>query len=228
MKHIGILYGGGLDSTAIACLLSSHTSATCHLIHVDYGQKAAERERTAMHTLAGLRPRLEAHTVTATLPRLNASIMTGTETIATDQQSAKLDGRNFMLAGLTAPVFVQLGVQDVVLGLHAEPADTPMLDAKSTFPQALNTFLPAAVSAPLRFHGPFAPFQREHIIHAAAVSNPWLYHVAHTCYEATPGGCMQCSHCRQLEAIRHSHSSAASQSEVVQATRQLVEAVCAV
>lgn len=201
MTHHAMFYGGGLDSTAQALLLH-HVGRAPALLHVDYGQAAADAEwghsTKRLSALLGA----PAHQVKVAFDGLPGAIMKGSTTVATSQQTAKLDGRNLLLLGVVAPLAAALGYEQLYLGLHQEPTDTPMLDSLPAFVDAANVFLQKAVTAPLAVQAPFHSLERNETILTAAALYPDLFDIAHTCYSGSLGGCGLCSHCKQLQQLR--------------------------
>ena len=193
---LGILFGGGLDSTATAVLLKQ-AGHQVSLIHMVYGQKAAQAERKAafdvsLHLGCNLYCNEANIHLTGEQP-----IMGSAEAIATSQATAKLDGRNLMLLGMAAPTLISAGIEVGVFGLHQEPEGTPMVDALPSFISAVNGMLSRAVSATFRTAAPFSSVPRHELIWTAHTYLPNIFDIAHTCYENVAGGCGQCSHCVQ-------------------------------
>lgn len=196
-----ILYGGGFDSTALAILLHN-AGRRIVLLHVDYGQAAADVEWHHSTRLLAQRLKVAAHQVTVALPGLTGSILKGSNQVADSQASAKLDARNFMLLGVVSPLAVSLGCASIYLGFHEVAADCPMPDITPAFIDAANVFVAQAVTHPLRIRSPLCRVPREDAITSAASVAPYLFDVAHTCYSSTPGGCGVCLHCVRAASLR--------------------------
>ena len=187
-----LLYGGGIDSTALLHYLT-HNGHTVTCLFVRYGQKA---EYFEYESCAKYCAKYGAELVTVTVPfnQLTNSSITDDSVLSDNPQLNVLDGRNGTLAMLAAMLSARINAQYIALGYHVEPEGSAFLDAKPEFVNGLNQFLKVSVIHPVEVITPFITKTRLEIFKYALANDPDILN-AHTCYEAVQGGCGKCSHC---------------------------------
>ena len=189
-----LLYGGGIDSTALLHWLSG-TAGRLGAVFFDYGQKANEHEREACEYFC-TRYGAELFVLPLSMQFLAASaIMKGSDKVANDPKVNVLDGRNLMLISTAGVLAVEYGYNKLAVGFHQEPVARPFPDASPEFLASVNTTLKQSFIADLEVIAPFKDMSRQDIFALAEFSDKDILRRAHTCYEGVKGGCGTCSHC---------------------------------
>ena len=190
-----ILYGGGLDSTALAVSIDKPFS----LMHIDYGQKAADKEYESAESLVARYPLMILHTLNADLSFSNSAIMSGG--IATDRHANRLELRNPFLFMLAASYIASTDFDNqhqILLGFHKEH-DRVFPDACEDWIAHMNDMLSLATDCNIKVTAPFAKIERLDIAKIGYRYDPEFFDIAYTCYEAEE--CGRCKHCLEKRAM---------------------------
>lgn len=191
-----ILYGGGLDSTALIPYLVKVNGLdpdSITLLHIDYGQKATEAESEAA-TFWAERYGLHVHFSSIDLSWSGATIMAGTE-IGTAETN-RLELRNPLLLSYAAAYGASHADDvNIFLGFHVEPEGSGFLDAKVEYLTHMAAALGAATDRHICIHIPFSHMTRKEILLLGLQHDHLLADRSHTCYETQT--CGQCVHCVQ-------------------------------
>ena len=206
MNHI-LLYGGGLDSTALLGYLVGDPRIDrkeLELIHVNYGQKAAAPEIEAMIWFATqIDPDIKTTMLTADVSFSNASILRGNGIGETPEDNV-LELRNLVLISLAASYASTKyfgGEVTLYLGFHREPENSPFLDAQPEYLEHLSSSIRLASN--LKFFTISTPFinsTRQQILQLGwSLLGENFLNMSHTCYEETT--CGVCVHCKTKEEM---------------------------
>ena len=196
MKRI-VLYGGGLDSTALALsLASTYGAGEIELLHIDYGQKATPGERAAQERME-LRG-FPISRLSLDINYSNASIMT--PGIATERAANVLELRNPLLVAFAASYAASTAERSMLyLGFHYEP-DNTFPDAGAAWLSDMQDVFATATHKSVLVVAPFSSMPRREVFATGIALEPQLASLAHTCYEAI--ACGQCTHCLELAALQ--------------------------
>lgn len=216
--QIAVLYGGGLDSTALVLYLI-RLGLLPKLIWVDYEQANAEAECQHLEYMVetfGLdyeilmgdfsfsqSPLLTPHT-TPINPKGGAN---PAETI-----SYELPIRNLVLTMQAASYMLTKPFEynALYLGYHKEPADRPFPDATPDWFTHVEKAIGSATHCKdFQLYAPFSNLSRQEIFNIGMDSDPHAMMKAPTCYHPThhPNGfvewreCGECPHCKQKAAM---------------------------
>ena len=211
MKHRDILlFGGGLDSTALLLELVYNSKKDPLLVHVDYGQKACDSELKHLKECAR-RLSLSAFVpLSVPLTFSNASIMKGSTPAGTDQNQNRLELRNAVLLSLVASfAATSYDSATIYVATHQEPEGASFRDA---VPRNLHRFidgLAGLTTCKLSLMQPFGFMSRQAVAalgeyyqcQLAATTGDYYDFMgnAHTCYEAE--ACGKCSHCVERKQL---------------------------
>lgn len=198
-----VLFGGGLDS---GCMVESLCAigSKPHLVHFFYGQKAFQGEQNALHYFAR-KHRL--HHVTIDVPdQVFPDSPITNQAVATEHAQNYLPGRNMVFAALAFPLAVRLGAPRIFLGASPADASSVYHDAKKKFAEAFNAMTSAGYGeeAP-RLQMPLVEQRREDYLIRALKTEPDLFRVTFSCYEASGAlECGGCTHCIIKASIKRS------------------------
>jgi 7-cyano-7-deazaguanine synthase in queuosine biosynthesis len=196
-RHI-ILYGGGLDSTALFLHLRCRLQLSpLELFFVDYGQKAAQPELMAA-CYFGSKYDVKVTRRVLDMGYSTATILRGT--VLGTAQSNRLELRNVRLLSLAASYAATVYKSAILyVGFHKEPLDSGYLDAKTEYLTHLEKAFAAATSVPLAIEAPFSHMERHDILKLGHTLDPDILTHSHTCYEEKV--CGECPHCLQKKAM---------------------------
>lgn len=205
MNNVMLLYGGGIDSSALLAFLARQRDQgqidNLYAVFFRYGQKAEQLEYEAGEYFC------DKHSVSLTTIEIpldsiaaNSAILKGGE-LATHSKINLLDGRNFTFIALAGMLAAKLNVARVAMGFHAEPIDRPFPDASVEFVHAVNRVILLAFVHPFQVTTPFVDWERRDIFEWCKANAPDVLTVAHTCYENVRGGCGLCLHCKTKASI---------------------------
>ena len=227
--QIAVLYGGGLDSTALVLYLI-RLGLRPKLIWVDYEQANSDAECQHLEYMvetSGLdyeilmgdfsfsqSPLLTPHT-----PRINPKDAAyPTETI-----SYELPIRNLVLTMQAASYMLTKPFEynALYLGYHKEPADRPFPDATPDwFTHVQNAIRSATHHKDFQLYAPFSNLSRQEIFNIGMDSYPLAMMKAPTCYHPNHNGaprgvgalveweeCGECPHCKQKAAMLEHYRS---------------------
>lgn len=185
-----LLYGGGLDSTALLIHLASRGRPLI-VLHVNYGQVAYALERKAAEFFCN-RYTMSYDTVDIDLKYLapGASIVGG-------EGGDMMDGRNLVLIAAGAMYASTVDHENIYVGYHKEPDDHPFPDATREALDAAQVALNAMFKKRVRILAPFANEERLQIVKHACSRESLFFSHTHTCYRDIEGGCGECAHCKQ-------------------------------
>lgn len=200
--HNYLLFGGGLDSSALALYLC----ATCGpenvtLCHVTYGQKAARPERrVTKHFAATLGCRYVL--LHSDMRYSRASIMANTA-VASDRNDNRLELRNPLLTLTVASYIASTTSPDhestIHLGFHHE-LDGVFPDAMPLWFDAMKQVIRNASAHTIQIEAPFSGKTRTDIAAIGYKLRADFFRITHTCYEAKE--CGQCKHCQEKAEIQ--------------------------
>lgn len=195
MKYI-VLYGGGLDSSAVALYCAnSYSPEDVTLLHVDYGQKAMQAERKAMRWFAS-KYGFKTYEGAMNFGFSGANIMRGTP-LGKVAETNRLELRNLVLISYAASYAASIVDVDesvtILLGFHVEPAGASFPDARTDYLAYLEDSINLATKAVIRLETPFQYLTRLQILQEWGAFDPELLTHSHTCYEQV--ACGQCTHC---------------------------------
>jgi 7-cyano-7-deazaguanine synthase in queuosine biosynthesis len=184
-----LLYGGGLDSTALLLeLVKDHTLIA---LHVNYGQVAYMQERRAAQYWCGKHGAFY-DTLHADLGRAypQASIVGG-------KGGDMMDGRNMALISIAAMYAASRQCENVYLGFHEEPPGNNFPDASAEGLAVMQAALDVMLEHRVVLSAPFGHMSRFMIVKRAMAMDPNFLDETHTCYTNEYGGCGKCAHCIQ-------------------------------
>jgi 7-cyano-7-deazaguanine synthase in queuosine biosynthesis len=187
-----LLYGGGIDSTALLLHLRRTMRDEVVALFVDYGQGASEAERAACATWCE-------RTDTVMVSR-RVRVQDEGGMFDPARTDFKVEGRNLLLLREAAIVAIERNATRIALGFHVEPSERPYPDATI---DALNTYNDCLRHVfgrgDVEVVAPFRLMSRLDIASLGHALDHRLLQDAHTCYRATP--CGTCPHCKQREAM---------------------------
>lgn len=186
-----LLYGGGIDSTALLFYLRSQ-GLDPHVLFFTYGQKAEALERECLERWVIAEKRL---VLPLPLSQITTSNILSGEPVAADVTTNVLEGRNLIFISLAAAWASTLGASSVYVGFHAEPEARPFPDASPEFHLSVNHTLKEALVRSVAVLAPFSDKTRKEIFQWCLTNAPEALS-AHTCYESVRGGCGVCTHCQ--------------------------------
>lgn len=200
-----LLYGGGIDSSALLVRMSQpdFTKPTDKLnaVFFRYGQKAEADEYFACHWFCK-KYNVELTVIDVPISQISESaILTTSTDIANNPSVNIVDGRNFVFISLAGMLAAKIGATEIAMGYHVEPIERPFPDASIEFVHAMNKMIPFAYQHLFKIIAPFSEWEREHIFRWSMLNDPDILLKAHTCYEAIPKGCGKCSHCILKEQL---------------------------
>lgn len=195
-----VLAGGGLDSSVLMVDLAVARPVTP--IHIDYGQKAAKAEVSALAKLnmKNIDSPIQLH---SDFSYSGSNIMSGG--IADTQSANRLEYRNPTLLMQAASYIGSVspeGKHILYLGFHREPKDLPFPDAGTNWLEPMQKVLDLSSEVDIRISTPYSNYPREYIYSVGRellVHCPNLLSTIHSCYEAEP--CGHCIHCKQLKQL---------------------------
>ena len=184
-----LLYGGGLDSTAVLMHLANEPDLELTALHIDYGQVAFKREQDACLFWCG-KYAVPYATVEMDLRRVcpDTSIVGG---IGPDV----MDGRNIVLMSVAAMWAVARNISTIYVGFHAEPPGHPFPDATEVSVDIMQLVFDNLLLGDVQVEAPFLDEERVDIAARAFKKDPQFFSHTHTCYANVKGGCGTCAHC---------------------------------
>ena len=192
-----VLYGGGLDSTAVVLILLRNGFQHIRLLHVDYGQKAMLSERRALLHFA-TKYNL-AHTfLTMDMSYSKATIMRNTG--IGDAESNRLELRNLALISYAASYAASMfDNSKLYVGFHVEPPGSGFLDAKREYLHSLQQSINLATDRRVVLTAPLDTLTRQEIFSVGYQIDKDIVEYSHTCYEEVV--CGKCTHCVEKEKM---------------------------
>lgn len=189
MKRAVLLYGGGLDSTALLLELVKERKVIA--LHINYGQVAFMQERRAAQYWCG-KYGVYYDTFFAHLDYVSpkASIVGGTG-------GDMMDGRNMTLIAMGAMYAASNNIHEVYVGFHQEPPHHPFPDATEKGLAAMQMAVTVMCQAPIKLLAPFSNLSRFEIVKNAMAIDGKFLDETHTCYTNEYNGCGKCAHCIQ-------------------------------
>jgi 7-cyano-7-deazaguanine synthase len=201
MKKTLLLYGGGIDSSALLAYLEKLKGPdNVEAVFFRYGQKAEQLEYEACAYMCA-RYSVPLTVVAVPFSTLtDSAIMRGGE-LAVSPSVNIVDGRNLTFISLAGMYAAKVGATEIALGYHVEPVARPFPDATTEFLDAVNVLIPRAFVHQFEIVAPFKDWTRHQIFKWAQETDLEIIEHAHTCYEDVDGGCGECSHCVLKEQI---------------------------
>lgn len=201
MKYI-VLYGGGLDSSAVALYCAnSYSPEDVTLLHVDYGQKAMQAERKAMRWFAS-KYGFKTYEGEMNFGFSGAHIMKGTP-LGKVAETNRLELRNLVLisyaASYAASVIDANDSVTILLGFHIEPEGAAFPDARTTYLAHLESSINKATEIEIFLETPFEYKTRLMVLQEWGPYDADLFTHSHTCYEQV--ACGQCTHCVEKDSM---------------------------
>lgn len=201
MHNNVVLYGGGLDSTALVLYLLSTLQSEIILMHFDYGQKAAAGERRAAQKLVDKYPRCRLVGICG--PEMyaysTAAILNSSVKSTEDRRSSMLELRNPLLLVYAASYWASRGEEySLWLGFHEE-LDDVFPDARAGWLLNAEAVINSASHIRGRVRAPFKDDPRIKIFQLGLKLDPDLVQIAYTCYESKV--CGVCTHCKALKEM---------------------------
>lgn len=209
--NILLLYGGGIDSTALLMWLvwrgmfrkslsSQRRDYKVSAVFFKYGQKAESLEYGACQYFCA-KYDVDLHVIQAPFAQISDSAILNGGVLANDPKVNILDGRNFAMLGMAGMLAAKIGATKLAMGYHVEPEHRPFPDASIEFVDAMNEAIPKAFVHQWQIYTPFAKWTRQKIFQWANYYDKDILQKAHTCYENVAGGCGACSHCTLKKQI---------------------------
>lgn len=206
-----VLLSGGLDSTVAAALHLAAGGAVDLGLFVDYGQRAADRERFAaqavgralgfdvVETTLPLLGEISGDALTSAsrdLPRPGPGELEGAA--AADSANAVwVPNRNGLLVNLAAAVAEARGLSEVLVGFNREEAET-FPDNGEPFLDALNACLEHSTRGTVHVVAPVIGLSKSELF-AAGVASGAPLSATWSCYEGGDGPCGTCESCRRRQ-----------------------------
>jgi 7-cyano-7-deazaguanine synthase len=213
------LLSGGLDSLVAAAHAAQHGGLILALT-LDYGQRAAEREKAAAAAIAerlGARHQVVAATflgaiANCALTRKEAALPEPAEAELDDREKGLeraarvwVPNRNGIMIHVAAGFAEAFGADRIVVGFNREEAAT-FPDNGPDFLEASNRALAFTLGEPVRVESPTIDLDKTGIVELGLSLKAPL-HLVWSCYEAGPGHCFRCESCRRLErALKRAHA----------------------
>jgi 7-cyano-7-deazaguanine synthase len=174
MTNAVVLTSGGIDSAACAHFLKAEGNDV-HCVFIDYGQRAATRERTAADAIARSL-------------RLPLSVYTFVE--ASTFPPGELRGRNAFL--ITAGLFLERLTSGLLaIGIHA---GTPYYDCSAAFFELMGRVVSEHTDGSVRLVAPFLNWKKQHVFDYF-VEAGLRTDLTYSCEAGTQPVCGRCASC---------------------------------
>lgn len=197
--HNIVLYGGGIDSTAVLFHLLEHGTETrdISLVHVDYGQKAAKPEYKAMRLFSN-KYHIFCTQLRMDMTYSDSRIMTGD--IGRTGEQNRLELRNVALIAYVASYGASLHARPRLhLGFHREPPGATFPDANAAYLIDLEHLLQRTTHRIVELCAPLSHLTRSDLFERAIRFDPNIVNMSYTCYEEE--ACGRCTHCIEKESM---------------------------
>lgn len=188
-----LLLSGGLDSACLAALARPTTA-----LFLDYGQRPAAGERRAAHTIAGeLSLPLEERSLD--LSAIGDGLLSGGKPsqLAVAPTPEWFPFRNQLLVSAAAAVAVQIGAQELWLGLTAEDT-TRHADGTTEFVEAADHLLQLQEGG-IRLRAPAHHLQAQELLTSSRLPDHIWQHTL-SCHVA-PVACGECPGCAKRRLL---------------------------
>lgn len=189
MKRAVLLYGGGIDSTALLLELVKERKVTA--LHINYGQVAFMQERRAAQYWCGK------YGVYYDTFFTHLGYASPAASIVGGKGGDMMDGRNMVLIAMAAMYASARNIHEVCVGFHLEPPDYPFPDATEEGLAAMQNAATIMCQASIKLRAPFAKLPRFEIVKNAMAIDGKFLDETHTCYTDEYNGCGKCAHCIQ-------------------------------
>lgn len=189
-----LLASGGIDSTAIATIYRPEAA-----VFVDYGQRPAAGERRAVRDVCSHLD-LPLHEISIDLQAIGAGLLsTSDRQLAVASSPEWFPYRNQFLVTIAAGLALQLGLEEIWIGLVAEDADRHA-DGSVQFVTTLNELL-RLQEGTIALRAPAHQTSSSSLLARAALPE-WLLDRTISCHVASVA-CGECPGCKKrLEARR--------------------------
>lgn len=166
-------------------ILAALDKRSIHLLHVDYGQKAAKGELKALKAVTEKYKCLKAHTIEAPLIALasNSALLKGKS-----GNDYFVESRNLGLA-LIASKFSG----NIMFCFSQDSTVQEYPDTSRHWCDLVSKTLTLGAKRPIMVYSPIAEHDRLDVVLEAAKINPTLVKKSHTCYQSVEcGNCFRC------------------------------------
>ena len=186
-----LLLSGGLDSAAIAAI-----EQPAQAVFVDYGQVAAEAERSAAHAVAGYLD-IELKETSVNLASLGSGTLTGTEPVSHAPTPEWFPFRNQFLATIGAAHAAQQDLKAVILGL-VEGDEERHADNTARFMASINKLV-SDQEQQIRVVAPYARTPSHELLIESNLPEEIL-RLTYSCYTGD-GPCGECPGCLRRDEV---------------------------
>lgn len=207
---IGVLHSGGLDSSVLLHLLSTkYVKANIHTFSVEYGQKhdkEVECGRKFRRAIGLTENNHHSLNLEAVFSGYKHPLLKGETSVPTgsyDEQAKAADGvvatyvpfRNGLMISAAASRCLQLGVEKLFVGMHADDAlGNAYPDCSVDFVDAMRQAIWEGSDKPLRLEAPFISMNKVSIARIAhALETP--VDLTWSCYVGKEKPCGKCGTC---------------------------------
>lgn len=189
-----LLFGGGMDSMAYAIWVAQQ-KRVIHLLHVDYGQKAAPGEIEAMMAVCETYKCLKPHKIKAPIIALNSesSLLKGKK-----GDDYFMESRNLGLALIASKFTTSI---EFCFSLDASIQEYP--DTSRAWCETASRLLSMGSKKRILVSSPVIELDREDSVLEAMNINPELMLKAYTCYEYP--ACGKCYRCKWKKTIEKAY-----------------------
>jgi 7-cyano-7-deazaguanine synthase in queuosine biosynthesis len=180
-------FGGGVDSVVSALMLASEATEPIYLMHVNYGQIAAAKEREALTALVTAYPLLRPVLVEAPFIAVNqdASLFRGCSS-----ENHVVEGRNFYLATIAARY------SNIIWFGFSHEENTQVPDSTDEWCEDCETVLKHMLGRPVVVRTLLRDIPREELLEIGYSIDAVTMKKVHTCWYDTQGPECECVHCK--------------------------------
>lgn len=187
-----LLYGGGIDSTAVAFFLKYEAKKEFDLMVCDYGQIAYSEEWDAALKLADRLDVTLCNRKTILPMRKGTHISPLVDKSISKNESPEIWGRNFVLL-YTA--FMEY--DEVWMGLDKPESGVPMFDTRKDYIDKVEKFFEFALQRRISIYAPFLELDKIKMCRDMLNLDPKFFDYTMTCWFPEFGKeCGKCKHCK--------------------------------
>lgn len=187
-----LLYGGGVDSTALMVYLYSK-NIDFVVMHCNYGQKAFQQERKSARYFC---KRYYRKLITPKMDLTFASSCTILKGTQNPTSNTKLELRNIVLMSLAGSYIASNSSDEsntIYVGFHEEPNNAPYPDAILKNVKPLAKAMTDSSGVRIEIQAPFKKKIREYIYQLGYKLDKDVLNKSYTCYDVKE--CGVCPHC---------------------------------